>query len=125
MARTKMTNFERCVAESLREPETPVMDGEVYRPKFIGAYAVERCYGGPEEGGWWYDQYEHLKSVPYPDGEGPVHRVTLNAVLEELLKEHADYDDGRSLGSMASTGALRIIGEDKPGDRVNSRPSYE
>lgn len=23
----------------------------------VGIYEVERCYGGPEEGGWWYDWY--------------------------------------------------------------------
>jgi hypothetical protein len=22
---------------------------------FVGVYEVDRCYGGPEEGGWWYD----------------------------------------------------------------------
>jgi hypothetical protein len=24
----------------------------------ISLYEIERCYGGPEEGGWWYDFYE-------------------------------------------------------------------
>jgi hypothetical protein len=24
-------------------------------PLYLAAYEVERCYGGPEEGGWWYD----------------------------------------------------------------------
>lgn len=31
--------------------------------KFINVYRVERAYGGPEEGGWWYDDYTPLKSV--------------------------------------------------------------
>jgi len=22
---------------------------------------VDRCYGGPEEGGWWYDRFEPLR----------------------------------------------------------------
>lgn len=33
--------------------------------KVLFAYdvgALVRCYGGPEEGGWWYDWYEHVKS---------------------------------------------------------------
>jgi hypothetical protein len=33
--------------------------------KFINVYEVERCYGGPEEGGWWYDVGEPVASVPY------------------------------------------------------------
>jgi hypothetical protein len=29
---------------------------------YVSVYEVERCYGGPEEGGWWYDNYT-LKST--------------------------------------------------------------
>lgn len=25
-------------------------------PVYVAIYEVERCYGGPEEGGWWYDR---------------------------------------------------------------------
>ena len=31
---------------------------------YINAYAVTRHYGGPEEGGWWYNQGEPIASVP-------------------------------------------------------------
>lgn len=31
---------------------------------YINAYAVTRHYGGPEEGGWWYNAGEPLASVP-------------------------------------------------------------
>ena len=24
---------------------------------FVNVYTVEQCYGGPEEGGWWYSYY--------------------------------------------------------------------
>lgn len=30
---------------------------------FVNVYRVERCYGGPEEGGWWYDTGEPVGSV--------------------------------------------------------------
>jgi hypothetical protein len=32
---------------------------------FVAVYAVDRAYGGPEEGGWWYDtgQRIHLEVV--------------------------------------------------------------
>jgi hypothetical protein len=27
-----------------------------YQSKYyVNVYAIDRCYGGPEEGGWWYD----------------------------------------------------------------------
>lgn len=28
--------------------------GEV-QPFYVVAYGIDRCYGGPQEGGWWYD----------------------------------------------------------------------
>jgi hypothetical protein len=33
---------------------------------FVNVYLVSRVYGGPEEGGWWYDSGEPLASVPVP-----------------------------------------------------------
>jgi hypothetical protein len=32
--------------------------------KWVNAYNIERCYGGPEEGGWYYDWYECKASCP-------------------------------------------------------------
>ena len=31
---------------------------------YVNAYSVQSLFGGPEEGGWWYDAYEPLASVP-------------------------------------------------------------
>lgn len=31
---------------------------------YVNAYAVTRHYGGPEEGGWWYNAGQPLASVP-------------------------------------------------------------
>lgn len=30
-------------------------------PFYVVAYVVDRCYGGPEEGGWWYDRLSILE----------------------------------------------------------------
>lgn len=30
---------------------------------FANVYRVSNCYGGPEEGGWWYDVGDPLESV--------------------------------------------------------------
>ena len=38
-------------------------DSAVILPtKYVNVYRVERCYGGPEEGGWWYDAGEPIES---------------------------------------------------------------
>lgn len=30
---------------------------------WITLYEISRCYGGPEEGGWWYDYYTPTRSM--------------------------------------------------------------
>jgi hypothetical protein len=30
---------------------------------YTNVYSVTRCYGGPEEGGWWYDEGEPVESL--------------------------------------------------------------
>jgi len=35
------------------------------RPWYVNVYAVSRHYGGPEEGGWWYDSGDPVASTPY------------------------------------------------------------
>lgn len=29
----------------------------------VAVYLVDRCYGGPEEGGWWYDAGNLVRTV--------------------------------------------------------------
>jgi len=76
---------------------------------FVGVYEVGRCYGGPEEGGWWYDtgkivrqtavasrdeaeQVRETLRAKYPDTGassnyhgGEDYRISIN------LEPHADY----------------------------------
>lgn len=33
--------------------------------KWVNVYASTRHYGGPEEGGWWYNWDECVASVPF------------------------------------------------------------
>ena len=55
---------------------------EVPRPtavRFVTAYRVTRHYGGPEEGGWWYDWYAPLESIRLNSPVRSVCRVTEDA----------------------------------------------
>lgn len=76
---------------------------EIIRVK-ESAYRVERCYGGPEEGGWWYDGWEYLgeaKDIP------------------------EDNDNGRPLGYSNSEGHVRHVEELFIGDHeTKSTPYY-
>jgi hypothetical protein len=35
--------------------------------RYINIYTLDRHYGGPEEGGWWYDSGTPVASLPLPD----------------------------------------------------------
>lgn len=48
--------------------------------KIIAVYEVGRAYGGPEEGGWWYDCYELAYTVPFS-------RKALIAVEKDCYEE--------------------------------------
>ena len=60
---------------------------------YVNAYAVSRRYGGPEEGGWWYDAGRPVASVPWPEYMDSTliesSKVWLRKVLSEELEEHS------------------------------------
>lgn len=47
---------------------TPLLYGGI---TYLNAYNVNRFYGGPQEGGWWFDAGEPIASVPLRDEEFP------------------------------------------------------
>ena len=63
-----------------RDPEQPTPT-----ILYVNAYAVSRHYGGPEEGGWWYDAGRVLASVPIsadaPEADIAVIRKALTDIL--------------------------------------------
>jgi hypothetical protein len=90
------------------------------RPKFAGAYFVDRVYGGPEEGGWYYNVSIHQASLLLTDGQDPM------ALALALWEEFSHMDDGRDLGSVLSDGAIFIMWEDSPAQHHdNERRHYE
>jgi hypothetical protein len=46
--------------------------------RYVNAYEVTLGYGGPEEGGWYYDVGDPLASVPIPDAKNKDGRVEQN-----------------------------------------------
>jgi hypothetical protein len=86
--------------------------------KFAGAYHAQRVYGGPEEGGWWYNIYDHQASLIIPDGQDPL------AAAQTLWEQFSHMDDGRSLGSVLSNGAVFILWENAPKEHHNTDRQY-
>lgn len=63
---------------------------------YVNAYSVSRNYGGPEEGGWWYDSGEPLASIPVKnDGavETAIHEA--RTALQETLEWPKESRQGR------------------------------
>lgn len=68
---------------------------------FVAVYSVSRCYGGPEEGGWWFDAGELVRQTA----------VNSYAEAEELrdrLREGEFADEG-PIYSVRSHDCYRIM----------------
>jgi hypothetical protein len=59
------------------------------KPVYINVYDIERVYGGPEEGGWWYNTGDPVLSVRLDPKNGYESREELlrrARVIERWLK---------------------------------------
>lgn len=91
----------------------------------IAVYEVDRCYGGPEEGGWWYDTGELKKILGVKRDEDEAYATArrLNAWLDRL--QSGDYR--KNVNSVCySGGALSVsVYEDvAPAYYPKERPYY-
>lgn len=96
---------------------------EVDFPKFITVYEETQAYGGPEEGGWWYDAGVILEMIQVDTQEQE------DMIVNMFTKRYNDPDD-RELryGKTSAAGGYDIIlsitkkrGEPYP----KERPYYE
>jgi hypothetical protein len=91
----------------------------------LTAYIVTREYGGPEEGGWWWDRYEALETVMVQN--------TFEHIANKRRELERKYDDRnsktasgrvRELSSMLCSGVVKVCEDD--GERARREmPVYE
>jgi len=90
-------------------------DGD--RRRFVNVYDISQHYGGPEEGGWWYDWHQCVCTVEALDA------ADVAVVVEFLEKRFI------SEGNIHSTrgGTLyQVIAEYEPAEsQSKERPHYE
>jgi len=79
---------------------------------YVTAYGVTREYGGPEEGGWWYDWKTHLLSVPC------LYRDHLK-VIEQLEQGAVGDANWGDISSVLGGHEVRYYIEYIPGTRVS------
>lgn len=87
--------------------------------RYLTVYAVTRHYGGPEEGGWWYNVHEPIFST------GKVLARRLNKVRERLFKQFSCYRDG-DIYSVLGGMDIDIVAERTVGQyATRHHPRYE
>ena len=92
--------------------------------RYVNVYEVNRHYGGPEEGGWWYDSGEPILSIRVRGKDaGEVEACEL-ILLEDLKRA---YPDGGNRYSMApgDTDYQVVIEEHEGREWPEERPHYE
>lgn len=86
---------------------------------YVNAYSVERCYGGPEEGGWWYDAGTPIASLTTQDKEEV-------AALEEQLTERHGWTSLHNRYSVMGGDDFVVRVESEPARPYpTTRPHYE
>lgn len=88
---------------------------------FISVYLRDRAYGGPEEGGWWYETGELIRSTQVLSSDEAI-------CLQELEQAWCDENNkGRyPVSSVLSTGRYCVYVEDEPGAHYPlETPRYE
>ena len=59
---------------------------------YVSLYTVERAYGGPEEGGWWYPYYELECWYEVPAGHHQQAKIRqAKKYLQEMKKDMPCY----------------------------------
>lgn len=100
----------------LRGRSVETMKGRAIRQKWVNVYSVTRDYGGPEEGGWWYNHKILIESVQVPS-----HRAA--NVKAQMKRKYADVAEGNIYSVLGGT-ALSIDIDTSPGGN-SVRPRYE
>ena len=83
---------------------------------FVNVYAIDRRYGGPEEGGWWYDAGEPVGSVAC------VNRTEAGAVMVQLQQQYPKTKKRYSMGGVDDWDVL--VEEQPPKAFPAVRPHY-
>lgn len=96
---------------------------------YVNVYELDRAYGGPEEGGWWYDigTFEAGMSLTLPGTADAAVVRQLADLLLLLLDASAQAEGTPPVGySNYRGGRYGVRVEDSPGrDWPASTPRYE
>jgi hypothetical protein len=84
---------------------------------WVNVYEVTREYGGPEEGGWWYNRYECIDSV-HVKGD-------TDATVVRLKDQYQDRAYGNIYSVRGGLEIKALIEDEKAQSETRERPRYE
>jgi len=90
----------------------------------LAFYEIDRAYGGPEEGGWWYDTGTLVRPWRIVASEDRAYELArrANSLLDRLQRRK------RSVGSVAYAGGRHVCSvyeNTAPAHYPEHRPYYE
>jgi hypothetical protein len=92
--------------------------------RFVNVYLVDRVYGGPEEGGWWFDTGRFVEA--YPVRGTRAKELERLDYVKGLCDDRNEEEGNRDIGSVLSDGEYDCWIQDEPGsDFPTERPMYE
>lgn len=75
---------------------------------YVNAYEVTLGYGGPEEGGWWFDCGHPLFSMPVVEGDARGEDRARGQIKAMFGQKYADCPDKSSVRSDAADLWVRV-----------------
>lgn len=94
----------------------------------VSEYNVTRHYGGPEEGGWWYDRHEFVRVIMSTDDEEAA--FARARALNAEARENKEQPDGKCYQGRFSVAdptdkVFYVDREPRENDNMNEpRPHY-
>jgi len=85
---------------------------------YVNVYHVTRRYGGPEEGGWYYDNYECVEVVPARSGRA-------KELQEQLEQEYKDQAYGNISSVLGGQEVHVLIEKTRAQSETREVPIYE
>lgn len=92
------------------------------RIRFANAYEVTLGYGGPEEGGWWYDVGTPLASIPV---ETPEDEQQARETIERVFRPQFVGNRGKASVAPFSSDLVVLIEDEMAKAYPDSKPYYE
>jgi hypothetical protein len=109
--------------KTTRRPQSNVARSYSGEPiRYLTLYAVSRRFGGPEEGGWWYDDFRPVTTWRL---RRTVNKRHLAKLMDLMLTRHGWRNEHNRDSVLGGEDAIVRAEGTRHEYRTRSRPRYE